>query len=256
MNLSNRLVSQFAKVTNDRRSKSERTLYGTVVEQDGKVYVRLDGSDILTPVYTTVDTLNGERVMVTLKNHTAIITGNMTSPAARSADIQHIDDNTAAAAKTATDYIHSDENGVVLGDHTNDTNTDIRIDAKSLRFYIKSIVAVLKPYYEKGDSVDVEWTGAGFVSDSSGKVYFSIPLAKPVLGNPSVVVTSSNGLKIRQNGSYTHGSSSSTYAEPTYSATLSCDGGIVNVVATLSSTTNAVNESSCGLTASLKIAFS
>ena len=256
MDLSDRLLSQFAKVTNDRSGKSERTLYGTVVEQDGNVYVRLDGSDILTPVYTTVDTLNGERVIVTLKNHTAIIIGNITSPAARSEDVQQIDDNTAAAAKTATDYIRTDKNGVIFGDHTNDTNTDVWIDGKSLRFYIKSIVAVYKPYYEKGDSIDVEWTGSGFVSDSSGKVYFSIPLAKPVIGGPGVIVTSSNGLKIRQNGSYTHGSSSSAYAKPTYSATLSCDGGIVNVVATLSSTADAVNEAPCGLTASLQIAFS
>lgn len=256
MDLSNRLLSQFARATNDRSGKTERTLYGTVVEKDGDTYVKLDGSDILTPVYTTVDTLNGERVMVTLKNHTAIIVGNVTSPAARSADIQQIDDNTAVAAKTATDYIRRGENGVVFGDHENDTNTDIRIDAKSLRFYIKSIVAIYKPYYEKGDSTDVEWTGSGFVSDSSGKVYFSIPLAKPVIGSSGVVVTSSNGLKIRQNGSYTHGSSSSSYVKPTYSATLSCDGGIVNVVATLSSTVNAVNEAPCGVTASLKIAFS
>lgn len=256
MDLPNRLISQFAKVTNDRHGKSDRTAYGTVVEKDGNTYVQLDGSEILTPVYTTVDTLNGERVMVTLKHHTAIITGNITSPAARTADVQLIDDNTAAAAKTATDYIRNIENQVVMGDHENDTNTDVRIDAKTLRFYIKSMTELYKPYYELGDSINVEWYGSGFVSDSSSKVYFSVPLAKPVLGGPNVTVSSSNGLKIRQNGSYTHGSSSSSYAKPTYSATLSCDGGIVNVVATLSSTTNAVDEAPCGVTASLKIAFS
>lgn len=254
MSLPDRLVSKFAKVTKDGSNGNERTLYGTVVEKDGRVYVKFDGSDILTPAYTTVDTLNGERVIVMIKNHSAIITGNITSPAARSADIQLIDDNTAAAAKTATDYIKNEEEFVSIGDHANDDDTDLRINAKSLRFYIRSVLALYKPYYESGDSVDVEWTGAGFVSDSSAKVYFSIPLAKPVIGNPSVSVTSSNGLKIRQNGKYTHGSSS--YVKPTYSATLSCGGGIINVVATLSSTADAVNEASCGLTASLKIAFS
>lgn len=256
MNLPSSLLSQFAKVTNDKRGKSERTLYGTVVEKDGGTYVKLDGSDILTPVYTTVDTLNGERVMVTLKNHTAIIIGNMTSPAARSEDVQHIDDNTAAAAKTATDFIRRDENGVVFGDHENDTKTDVWIDAEALHFYIKSVVDIYKPYYELGDFVDVEWTGSGFVSESSTDVYFSIPLAKPVIGNPGVLVTSSNGLKICQNGSYTHASSESEYALPTYSATLSCDGGIVNVVATLSSTVNVISKAPCGVMASLKIAFS
>ena len=256
MNLSSRLVSQFAKVTNDRSDKSERILYGTVVERDGNTYVKLDGSDVLTPVYTTVNTLNGERVMVTLKNHTAIITGNITSPAARTDDVQLIDDNTAEAAKKATDYIRRTENEVILGDHTNDTNTDVWLEAKTLRFYIRSVVELYKPYYEVGDVVDVEWTGSGFVSDSRYNVYFSIPLAKPVIGNPVVTVTSTNGMQIRQNGSYTHGSSASEYAQPTYSATLSCDGGIVNVIATLSSTVNAVDEAPCGITASLKIAFS
>lgn len=256
MNLSDHLLSQFAKITNDKHGKSERTLYGTVVKKDGNTYVQLDGSGILTPVYTTVDTVDGERVMVTLKNHTAIIVGNMSSPAARSKDIHIADENIEKAAKTATDYIRNVDDVMILGDHENDTNTDILMAAKSLHFYIKSMVELYKPYYESGDSVDVEWTGSGFVSDSSGKVYFSVPLARPVLGNPSVIVTSLNGLKIRQNGSYTHGSSNSVYVRPTYSATLSCDGGIVNVVVTLSSTVNAVNEAPCGLTASLKIAFS
>lgn len=254
MNLPDELITQFAKVTNDDRGKNEQTLYGTVVEKDGRVYVRLDGSSILTPVLRTVDTLNGERVMVMIKNHSAIITGNITSPAARSADVQMIDDNTAEAAKTAFDYIENGEDGMIFGDLTNDANTDLRLIAKSLRFYIKSVVSIFKPYYESGDTIDVEWTGSGFVSDSSTTVCFSIPLAKPVIGNPSVIVDSFNGLKIRQNGSYTH--SSVDYVKPTYSATLSCDGGIVNVVATLSSTANAVDEAPCGITASLKIAFS
>lgn len=256
MELSKQLVSQFAKVTNDKSRKNERTLYGTVVEKDGNTYVMLDGSDILTPVYTTVETLNGERVMVTLKNHSAIITGNITSPAARNSDVQQIDDNTAEAAKKATDYILRLEDGIAFGDHTNDTNTDVRIDAKSLRFYVKSMMTIYKPYYEIGDTIDVEWTGTGFVSDLSTNVYFSLPLSKPVIGDPSVVVSSINGLLIRQNGSYTHGSSETMYAQPTYSATLSCDGGIVNVVATLSSIANSVDESPCGITASLRIAFS
>ena len=56
MGLSQDLISQFVKVTNDRQTvKKETIAYGTAVELDGKKYVRLDGSDMLTPVSSTAD---------------------------------------------------------------------------------------------------------------------------------------------------------------------------------------------------------
>ena len=88
MSLTTDLISQFVKATNDKtESKKESTVYGTAVEDNGSMYVRLDGSDLLTPMSTTVKVTNGERVMVTIKNHTATITGNITSPAARNKDV-------------------------------------------------------------------------------------------------------------------------------------------------------------------------
>ena len=88
MSLTSDLISQFVKATNDKtESKKESTVYGTAVEDNGSMYVRLDGSDLLTPMSTTVKATNGERVMVTIKNHTATITGNITSPAARNKDV-------------------------------------------------------------------------------------------------------------------------------------------------------------------------
>lgn len=84
MPLSSDLVSQFAKITKDnKRTKTETTVYGTIVDYGDSKYVRLDGSDLLTPVTMTVDAKAGERVTVRLKNHTATVTGNITSPAAR-----------------------------------------------------------------------------------------------------------------------------------------------------------------------------
>ena len=89
MGLSNNLVSQFAKiVNNEKKTKKETTLYGTFVIRDGKKYVKLDGSDLLTPVIQTADAKNDERVSVTIKNHTAIVTGNVSSPAARTGDVE------------------------------------------------------------------------------------------------------------------------------------------------------------------------
>ena len=84
MPLSSDLVSQFAKITKDnKRTKTETTVYGTIVDYSDSKYVRLDGSDLLTPVTMTVDAKSGDRVTVRLKNHTATVTGNITSPAAR-----------------------------------------------------------------------------------------------------------------------------------------------------------------------------
>lgn len=88
MSLSSDLLSQFAKVTNDKKdTKTESTVYGTTVEYNGSTYVKIDGSELLTPVNTTANTKPGERVTVMIKNHTATITGNITSPAARIGDI-------------------------------------------------------------------------------------------------------------------------------------------------------------------------
>lgn len=92
MVLPNDLISKFVKITrDDKKTKTETTVYGTVVESvvesDGSKYaqVRLDGADEnqLTPAITTVDTEKGNRVSVLIKDHTATVTGNISSPAAR-----------------------------------------------------------------------------------------------------------------------------------------------------------------------------
>ena len=88
MSLSNDLLSQFAKITKDtKRTNKETTIYGTVKEYDDQLYVQLDGSDLLTPMHTTTDTKIGDRVVVQIKEHSATIIGNMTSPSASSPDV-------------------------------------------------------------------------------------------------------------------------------------------------------------------------
>lgn len=88
MALSNDLISQFVKITNDRtEDKSESTVYGTIVEVNGSKCVRIDGSDIATPIQSTTSVGVGDRVTVMIKNHTAIVTGNLSNPSARYIDI-------------------------------------------------------------------------------------------------------------------------------------------------------------------------
>lgn len=85
MGLSNDLISQFVKATKDTPKQSkETTVYGTVkIGPDNSEYVQLDGSNVLTPVSSTVSVKNGDRVLVMIKNHTATITGNLDDNAAR-----------------------------------------------------------------------------------------------------------------------------------------------------------------------------
>lgn len=93
MILSPDLLSQFAKVTiseSDINKKVDTTVYGTATEYNGGMYVKLDGSDRLTPVITTTDVKAGERVIVDIQKHTAIVTGNISSPAARTDDVKEI----------------------------------------------------------------------------------------------------------------------------------------------------------------------
>lgn len=88
MALSKNLISQFVKVTSNNVKQAEDTyLYGTIVEYGGSQYVRLDGSDLLTPYTSTVVVKAGERVRVSVGRHTATVTGNVSSPAARNDDV-------------------------------------------------------------------------------------------------------------------------------------------------------------------------
>lgn len=82
------LIDQFAKITNnDRQTPQNATLYGTIKVNGDKNYVQLDGSDLLTPCSSSVNVKDGERVMVVVGGHEAVVTGNMSSPAARLGDV-------------------------------------------------------------------------------------------------------------------------------------------------------------------------
>lgn len=82
MQLDQALLRDFAKITDDKPVRQkESTVYGTVRKQNGEYFVQLDGSDIYTPVEMAMDADEGDRVVVMIKNHQAIITGNISSPA-------------------------------------------------------------------------------------------------------------------------------------------------------------------------------
>ena len=111
MALSEDLVSQFVKVTNDESDKpKETTVYGTIRgERDGVMWVKLDGADNdqLTPVETTVDVKDGDRVTILIKNHTATVTGNTSAPAARNETVQELDGKVEGVSKVVADTVET-----------------------------------------------------------------------------------------------------------------------------------------------------
>lgn len=93
MALSHEVVSQFAKLVDNQPKKDEGvTVKGTYKTIGDIEYVQLDGSDVLTPVESTVEAKTGERVQVLIKDHFATVTGNISSPAARSKDVKDLAD--------------------------------------------------------------------------------------------------------------------------------------------------------------------
>lgn len=116
--------------------------------------------------------------------------------------------------------------------------------------------AFFKPYYEKGDTISNQTINtAGYITDNKTQICFFIPLAKPVIGNPTVTISSTSGLTLRQNNSYTHNSASGSPAVPTsYTATLYANH--IKVIAKYSTTTGATNNSTIGIAWTGNITFS
>lgn len=90
MGLTQDVISEFVKIANsgNKQTPTEATVNGTAVTYEGRMFVRIDGSDALTPVTPTVSMNDGDRVQVLIKDHTAVATGNMSDPAASSITVK------------------------------------------------------------------------------------------------------------------------------------------------------------------------
>lgn len=103
MGLSNKMVSEFVKVTKDTPKAPNTSTYGKVVIYDDNKYVQLDGSDLLTPADTTVHVNDGERVTVSINGHTATINGNLSDISASNGDLMQFKVNTNGMFLTLKD---------------------------------------------------------------------------------------------------------------------------------------------------------
>lgn len=125
MLLSDELISQLVKVTNDRQAdKGNVVVYGTIKDDGNRKYVQIDGSEERTPVETTVEIASGDRVAVSVKNHTATVTGNISDPA--------IGTKTANGLRSSITQTAA-EIRMELSDEVNKLNSSLSLTASEIR---------------------------------------------------------------------------------------------------------------------------
>lgn len=139
----NRLATTFAKIIKeDATATKDSTVYGTAVEFNGKMYVKLDGSERMTPIETTTSIKEGDRVTVLIKAHSATVTGNVTDPSTSKSDKKATDDKvkdlstqvsefgTVVAGKVSTEQLQAVE-GRVTNLESDNVNVKNELKAQS-----------------------------------------------------------------------------------------------------------------------------
>lgn len=116
MALSSELIDQLVKVTRNTEPRDkDNTAYGTIVIMGSKKYVKIDGSDLMTPVSSTVAAENGDRVIVTIKSHSATVTGNISSPAASDKKVTELGTKISDFEIVIADKVSAKELDVQIG---------------------------------------------------------------------------------------------------------------------------------------------
>lgn len=147
----NNLATTFAKIIKeDATATKDSTVYGTAVEFNGKMYVKLDGSERMTPIETTTSIKEGDRVTVLIKAHSATVTGNVTDPSTSKSDKKATDDKvkdllskvsefgTVVAGKVSTEQLQAVEGRVT---NLESDNVNIKNELKAQSASITSLDA-------------------------------------------------------------------------------------------------------------------
>lgn len=116
MQLQDDLLKSFADAVNpeDTGESFDTTLYAEVTRIDsGIVYVKFDGSEIETPATSMVQVGVGDRVFASIKDHSVVITGNISFP---------------SLTRVGDVYITLRSDGLVVGKLDKDNNpTDVYV---------------------------------------------------------------------------------------------------------------------------------
>lgn len=160
MILSNDVLHEFAKIITDQ-SKGEKqptVKYGTVTRVSGDLaYVKLDGAPDggETPALLSMDAVAGDRVSVMIKNHRAVVTGNVTAP---------------ATAQTTARYTKLTDEGLIVGELNVDGQaTGLYIIIEPSRLSIRNQNGdILASFYATGETFA---SGAGRINVVDGVLF-------------------------------------------------------------------------------------
>lgn len=158
MELSSELISQFARITNDEPTINEgSTVYATYRLQGESAYVQIDGSDTITPVATTAGAKSGDRVTVLIKDHKAIVTGNLSDPSANKSTVEEMSKGLGGKLEQVYDIVdpvnwqYTDSEGNIqtltgkLGDMTSQV-TGMAASIEGAAKVATNFIEFVKPY--------------------------------------------------------------------------------------------------------------
>ena len=155
-------------------------------------------------------------------------------------------------------YMSSNGNTVIGSGGYSNANGNTHIYGNDIHHFVAAAGGTsYKPYYSAGDSIEMTLYTTGFVTSAGASIRFLVPLSKPIIGNPTITITSGSGLTLRQGSKYTHGSGASTSVKPASYATIGETGSNgFAIVATMSDTTNVTNNDALGVYWNGTITFS
>ena len=87
-----------------------RDIYGSVIHESGTLYVILDGSSERTPIVSGVSCTEGDRVIVRIIDHRAVVVSNLTSPPTDDTTALIAVDRADVATQAANDALTAAEN--------------------------------------------------------------------------------------------------------------------------------------------------
>lgn len=128
MSISSTLAKEFAKtIKQNEKETPVINLYGNIVVDGNRKYVRIDGSASLTPITEATEALAGDRVLVSIENNKAVVIGNFSYPAsARTAN------DALNAAGGAANMASSAQSMAMQAQNTANNATSAANDAQNL----------------------------------------------------------------------------------------------------------------------------
>lgn len=153
---------------------------------------------------------------------------------------------------------NSSGNTVIGYDNYDKASGNTNLYGYDINFGVSNLATAsfYRPYRRRGDTITLTIRTAGYVTNGKTDVIFWIPVSAPIVGSPTVTLTSGNGFIIRQGDKYTHGSAADTYIKPTSYEAVSTPFNGIYAKAVFSNTTNVVNNDTVGIYWNGTITFS